>query len=168
MRATLDRDIILKVGLQVGVEIGRLIPGVPLTQQRFDGTKVVDLATFNQMWIARVNGVFSFHAIQVPGSQLVNMTWADRKRVVEDPPGTFRVLSQAEWDQKQAEDATDVQHNRALRGEMISLIQNTSFADLQSKVDTIFADHTPAQRTFLLQLARIVLYKAKKEIAKRR
>ena len=50
-----------------------------------------------------------------------------------------------------------------LKLEMKDLVFQTSYSDLETKIDTIFADHTPAQRTFLLNAFRVLLYLAKQK-----
>jgi len=82
MRATLDKDIIVKIGGPT--EIGRLPKGVGLERLRFDGKKIIDLATLDEIWVEEKNGVFILHAIEVPGSQLVRMRYADRRKLVKD------------------------------------------------------------------------------------
>lgn len=81
-RAILEEDVIVKIVLQGGVDIGPLPKNVGLERLRFDGEKIVDLFTLSAVWVRfESRGVFSFHAIQVPNSQLVNMSWVDRKKL---------------------------------------------------------------------------------------
>jgi len=82
MRATLDKDIIVKIGGPT--EIGPLPKGVGLERLRFDGKKIIDLATLDEIWVEEKNGVFILHAIEVPGSQLVRMRYTDRRKLVKD------------------------------------------------------------------------------------
>jgi hypothetical protein len=147
-----------------GVEVGQIPGKIGVDRMRWNGSALIDLNDLTEIHIRRVNGVWFLHSIPVPGSQPITMTWAERKRLVEDPPGTFRILDQTEWDQKQLDEDADQTDNRSLKTELTALIQTTSFADLETKVDNIFADHSPAQRTFLLQMARVVLFLAKKEL----
>ena len=164
MRATIDNfDHISKFMVKGGVDVG-LIPGaVGLDRLRWTGSALVDLNDLTAIHVRRFDGRWWLHSIPVPGSQLVTMIWAERKRIIDDA-GTFRVLSQTEWDAKVAAEAADVSDNQGLKAQLTDLIENTSYADLQTKVNNIFGDHTGAQRMFLLQLSRVVLYLAKKEL----
>jgi len=84
MKAILDQDIIIHITERGDTEIGQLPKDVGLERLRWDGKKIVDLADLDEMWIECRNGVFILHAIKVPGSQLVKMRYADRKRLTKD------------------------------------------------------------------------------------
>lgn len=188
MRAIIDNfDHISRLTIKGGVDIGLVPGGVGLNRLRWTGSALVDLADLTTIHVRRFNGCWWFHATEiketimrvVPGmendpvpeteeveiihTQPVAMTWAERKRIIDDA-GTLRILDPTEWAAKIAEDAADISDNQGLKAQLTDLIRNTSFADLETKVNNIFADHTPAQRTFLLQLSRVVLYLAKKEL----
>lgn len=78
MRATLDNDII--VSLHAGeTDIGELPEGVGIERLRWDGQKLVDLADMTEMWVEPVNGTYRLHAVEVPGSALVPMSYNQRK-----------------------------------------------------------------------------------------
>jgi len=115
------------------------------------------------MYVARENGVWSLHSIEVPGSQLVQMTYSQRKRLIEESTGTFRAMTDQEWQDYLQGQSDEVADNKQLREQLRSLVANTSFAELEAIVENIWSEHTQQQRTFLLQLARVVLFLAKKE-----
>jgi hypothetical protein len=97
MKVILEEDIIRAIGNHNGVEVGPLPKGVGWERLRFDGQKVVDLASLGKIWVRhKGGGFFELHAIQVPGSQLVAMTYADRKNLTIDPDGTIRVKTAQE------------------------------------------------------------------------
>ncbi len=164
MRATIDNyDHIASLRTKGGIDIGLVPGGVGLHRLRWTGSALVDLDDLTTIHVRRFDGRWWLHSIAVPGSQAVAMTFVERKRIIDDA-GTFRILDATEWAAKLAADAADVQDNQGLKAELADLIANTSFADLQTKVNNIFGDHTAAQRTFLLQLSRVVLYLGKKEL----
>ncbi|MBW2024363.1 MAG: hypothetical protein JRH08_00750 [Deltaproteobacteria bacterium] len=84
MRAVVDQDLIIHITERGDTEIGRLPKGVGLERLRWDGSKIVDLADLDKIWVECRNGVFILHAVEVPGSQLVKMKYADRKRLTKD------------------------------------------------------------------------------------
>ena len=83
MRAILDRDIIVSLVMDdtAGVEIGDLPKGVGLERLRFNGAHVEDLATLTAFWVEVATG-FKLHCVKVPGSQYIEMTYADRKNLI--------------------------------------------------------------------------------------
>jgi len=102
MKATLDFDRIINITAAGSTEIGTIPPdkkGVGQERLRFDGKAIVDLDDLMEIWVEKKSGIFILHAIEVPGAQLVAMTYADRKRLVDDA-GTFRLKTQAEIDQE--------------------------------------------------------------------
>lgn len=166
MRAIIDHfDHIVRLTITGGTNIGPVPPGIGLERLRWNGSALVDLMILDPIHVRRSEGRWFLHSIPVPGSQPVSMRWDQRKRLIEDA-GTFRILTDQEFaDRRQAEE-TDVQDNQNLREQLTNLVLTTSFTDLEDRINTIWADHTPTQRTFLLQMARIVLYMAKKEVKK--
>lgn len=164
MRAIIDNfDHISKLTQTGGVDVGPVPGGVGLDRLRWTGSALVDLIDLSTIHVRRANGRWWFHAIAVPGSQPVSMHWAQRKRIINDA-GTFRILSDAEWDARIQAEQTDRTDNKALKVQLTQLVKNTSYADLENKIDQIFSNLSGPQQTFLLQLSRVVLYLAKKEI----
>lgn len=165
MRAIIDNfDHISRLTMTgEGTDVGLVPGGVGLERLRWTGSALVDLMDLTTIHVRRFDGRWYLHAVAVPGSQAVAMTFPERKRIINDA-GTFRILDETEWQTKLDEDAADVADNQGLKAELADLVANTSFADLETKVNNIFADHTGAQRTFLLQLSRVVLFLAKKEL----
>lgn len=82
--ATVDRDIILRIG-RGPVNIPDNYPrNVGLERLRWDGERIIDLATMGGMWVECIDGRFVLHAVEVPGSVYVEMTYADRKKLYFD------------------------------------------------------------------------------------
>jgi hypothetical protein len=82
MQATIDRDIIVAIG-RGPVTIPDDYPrDVGWERLRWDGERIIDLATLSAMWVERTqSGSFVLHAVEVPGSVRVEMTYADRKNL---------------------------------------------------------------------------------------
>ena len=56
MRATVNQDVIVHVTPHGIAEIGNLPTGVGLERLRFDGKKIVDLASLDEIWVEPVPG----------------------------------------------------------------------------------------------------------------
>lgn len=97
MNAILDRDIIASWAIaKEGTEVGQPPTGVGLERLRFDGKSVVDLEKLSEMWVEPIGGGgFALHAVEVPGAQLVKMSYAERRNLVMES-GVIRVLTEAE------------------------------------------------------------------------
>lgn len=91
-----DHDRIAAIVLKGGVDVGPIPRGKSLDQLRWDGEQLVDLAELDAIWVVQANGVYTLHAIEVPGSQLVAMTYAQRRELTTDPDGAIRVEPEAE------------------------------------------------------------------------
>lgn len=164
MRAIIDNyDHISRLTVKEGIDIGPIPADVGLDRLRWNGSALIDLMDLSVIHVRRSDGRWFLHSVQVPGSQPVVMTFAERKRIIDDA-GTYRVLSQAEWNAKLAEEQADISDNQGLKAQLVAMIKNTSYADLETRIDNIFSNLNGAQRGFLLQLSRIVLYLAKKEL----
>lgn len=77
MKAQLNEDFIASIG--TGVEIGKLPKGVGLERLRFDGESVVDLIDRSEYWVRARGNSFELHVIPVVDSQLIQMSFFDRK-----------------------------------------------------------------------------------------
>ncbi len=77
-------DIINKINVPDGIEIGSIPKGVGLERVRWDGQKLIDLFNLHAIWIECKNGAFILHCIEVPNSQLVIMEYKDRKKLWND------------------------------------------------------------------------------------
>jgi len=82
MQAILDQDRIVRLVMAGGVEIGRVPKAVGLERLRWNGEEIIDLLDLTEMWVRPVAGGFVLHAVPVAGAQRLDMTWADRKRLV--------------------------------------------------------------------------------------
>jgi len=112
MRAVIDRDIIVHVTPQGDTEIGSIPPGVGLERLRFDGERLVDLAELSEIWVEPVpGGGHVLHAVEVPGSQLVTMRYADRKNLISEN-GTIRIKATQEVQAEKAAQQNLMRKNR--------------------------------------------------------
>jgi len=102
------------------------------------------------------------HALRVPGSQRVTMTYNQRKRLTDDN-GLYRILAQVEIDTAKAKRDSEALETRNLKQKIISLAQNMTYADVTTFVETNFANHTAAQRNLLKNISYVALHVAKKE-----
>jgi hypothetical protein len=84
MQATLNNDIVITLGRGPTTIPDDYPRDVGWERLRFDGEKIIDLATLPGMWVELSNGKFVLHAIEVPGSSYVSMTYADRKNLYFD------------------------------------------------------------------------------------
>jgi len=82
LKAVLEEDIIVNITERGTVEIGQLPSGVGLERLRWNGSKIVDLAELSEIWVRKTATSFQLHCVEVPGSQLVQMTYADRKNLI--------------------------------------------------------------------------------------
>ncbi len=74
-----------------GIDVGPLPKGVGIDRLRWTGSELVDLLYLTEIYVVEeAIGVFSFHAREIPGSQLVTMQYTDRKDLINDN-GTIRV-----------------------------------------------------------------------------
>ena len=105
LKAVVKEDIIIQITERGDTEIGALPQGVGLERLRWNGSEIVDLITLNQMWVRYV-GFFELHCIQVPDSVLVDMTYADRKKLTQNGD-TIRLLTQEEIDDLNIKDHND-------------------------------------------------------------
>jgi hypothetical protein len=80
-KAIVREDFIVNVTEQGNVEIGNLPKGVGIERLRWNGEKIVDLATVNQMWVRPIGIGFELHVVKVPNSTLVVMTWKDKQHL---------------------------------------------------------------------------------------
>jgi len=101
-----DYDIINKINVPDGIEVGSITKGVGLERVRWNGKKLIDLFTLHSIWV-EYNGGFILHCIKVPHSQLVTMQYQDRKKLWNDN-GVFKIKSN---EQKQNE--TNIEYRRS-------------------------------------------------------
>ena len=154
--------MIVKLSSRTGTEIGPLPRKVGLERLRWTGSELVDLADLPSMWVRKKGGSFELHALRVPGSQRVTMTYNQRKRLTDDN-GLYRILAQVEIDTAKAKRDSEALETRNLKQKIISLAQNMTYADVTTFVETNFANHTAAQRNLLKNISYVALHVAKKE-----
>lgn len=158
MKVSLNEDMI--VGFSGDIEIGNLPKGVGLERLRWDGEKIVDLAMASGIWVRHQRGVFEFHAVSVPGSQYVVMTYADRKRLYINS-GVIRVRTKEEnEDQKKADTARTVE-NRSLKTEALAFANGLTRDQIDEHIDKIFGKLDADQKASLKRLYKAVLFLTK-------
>jgi len=164
MRAFLKEDKITHITESGDTEIGLLIPEVGLDRLRFNGTKVVDLADMDFIWVREIpGGGYDLHCVEVPNSQLVEMQYSQRKNLYTQLNGLIRVLTEEEISAKQVAELADQDDNRALKAELVELIDSLSFQKITDHIDTVFGGLNNAQRNSLKRVYKVVLYLAKKQ-----
>ena len=162
MKAIIKEDMITKLSVTAGVEIGALPKGIGLERLRWTGSELVDLMDLTEMWVRYKNGQFELHAIEVDNSQLVEVTYPRRKAlVVED--GIIRALTEQEIADRLAERAAKQAELQNLKEKLEGLALSLTYDDIDDMVETNFADHTAQQRGFLKNIAYVALYFAKRE-----
>lgn len=77
------------------IDKGSIPAGVGLERLRWTGKALVDLADLDEIWCEHKNGAFLLHAIEVPYSQLVKMSYKDRKKLWNDN-GVYKIKSDAQ------------------------------------------------------------------------
>ena len=162
MKAMLKEDIITHVTMLGDVEIGDLIPGVGLERLRFNGVEVVDLADLSEIWVRPLSDTFfELHSIEVPGSQLVTMEYVNRKRLYLDD-GVVKIRAEQEQIDKELAEEEDIEDNFNLRQVAKQLVQDLTFADIDTHIDNVFGNLNAAQKTSLKRVYKVVLLLAKK------
>lgn len=116
MKAIVAGDKIQYISERNGtVEIGTPPPGVGLERLRWTGAELVDIATLSQIWVRPIGGdSFDLHATEMPGTQLVTMTYQDRKRLMIDG-GQIRLKTVGEIEEDTKRQHTDMLKNRLRR-----------------------------------------------------
>lgn len=161
MKVTLKDDMI--ISLSGDTEVGSLPKGVGLERLRWDGEKVVDLMYHNPLWARYTKGIFSLHAVAVKGSQLIDMTWADRKRLTIDQ-GVIRLRTAAEISENKEAEVDKIDEYRKLSSEAVELVNNLSYATIDKHIDTVFFNLNDAQRASLNRLYKVVLFLTKRAV----
>jgi len=95
LKAVLEEDIIINITERGTVEIGQLPSGIGLERLRWNGSKIIDLAELSEIWVRKTASGFQLHCVEVPGSQLVQMTYADRKNLTTNG-GAVRIKTAEE------------------------------------------------------------------------
>lgn len=113
VKAIVDGDIILKL-YGGDTEIGAVPKGVGLERLRFDGQKVIDLIELTAMWVELKQGIFVLHCIPLPDTQLVQMTYDQRNRLINNS-GTYRILTDQEVEAAESNAIEISRNNRLLR-----------------------------------------------------
>ena len=161
MRVSLREDEILAI-VNDGIEVGNFPDGVGFERLRFDGTSVVDLNDLSSIWVREISpGFFKLHSQEVHASQLVQMSYVNRRNLINDG-GVIRVMTQSEINSaRQAKDA-ELSECESLKAEAKSIIDDLSYSKIDNHVDGLFDNFSAAQRTSLKRLYKAVLFLVKR------
>jgi hypothetical protein len=124
MKAIIKEDIIVNITERGNVEIGTLPKGVGVERLRWDGNKLVDLADLNEFWVRSTGGSFELHAVKVPNSQLVLMTYANRNNLILEN-SIIRIKTSQEL-----QDEQKAKFNAALKAKLRTTLRN-NIGDLE-------------------------------------
>ena len=156
MLAFLNNDMIVRVSSTGDTEIGVLPKGVGLERLRFDGESIVDLVDLSKIHVRCINGFFELHIVPVAGSQLVAMTYADRKHLVVDGAGIIRATTTEERETAKNEDY-NLQLKARLRARLEKSLgdsndQITSIAKLLFMVVDHLVNESPESQAVLADI----------------
>ena len=116
MKATIDKDIVVRIGRGT-VEIPNDYPrNVGFERLRWDGEKFVDLIKLNGFWVEYVNGAFVLHCKEFPNTYYVAMSYRDRKNLRLNGTAPRLKTEQELQDEKESAKVRDIQ------GELKSLL----------------------------------------------
>ena len=170
MKAILDGDVIIAKS-PAGLEIGPVPNDVDLTRLRYDASipGVVDLMTLSSIYVEHRGGNFILHAISAHPDTgktytLITMGYTDRKNLIQELNGTIRLLTPTEVTARDQAILDDIVDNRNLKAQARDTIQNLTYNNILTHIDTVFSGLSAAQRTSLKKLYSAVLYLAKKQI----
>ncbi|EGJ51794.1 hypothetical protein [Desulfocurvibacter africanus] len=139
-KVILHEDLIVRrlpLRSEAGLEVGELPAGVGLERLRYDGERIVDLAELASMHVRCEGGAFTLHAVAVPGSQPVAMTYADRGRLAMEPDGRIRAFSPEEWAQR--EEARQAKAELAASDKRMARVSEDLAAVLEGLLDDLKA-----------------------------
>ena len=156
MKAILQNDIIIRITERGATEIGALPKDVGLERLRFDGTKIVDLADLSSMWVENQGGIFILHAVEVEESQQIEMTYNDRKRLTSND-GMIRLKTIEEIDTQEGKEIAFSEDMCALKNDLMAMVEDLTYAKIDTHIDNVFSGLTEAQRQSLKKLYRVVL-----------
>jgi len=132
VKVILDQDIVRNVVLNGGIEVGPKPKDVGLERLRFDGKRLVDLATLQEIWVKQISPeVFELHAVPVEGAQLVAMTYRKRRRLTADPDGTIRLKTPEEMDAEMRRDVELLAKNEYRR-------RLREWDDLEDRIERLY------------------------------
>jgi len=89
MKVKIDGDMI-SLDHKYGIDIGPKPKNYGLECLRYDGNKIINLTKLNKIWVEKNGNKFILHCIDIGNCQLVDMTYNQRKNLINDN-GTFRV-----------------------------------------------------------------------------
>jgi len=170
VKVLLNEDIIVKPWRR-GTQVGVVPKGVGWERLRYDHriNKVIDLMDLDVIYVRYKSGDFELHAVPVKGSQPVTMRYHERHKLELLSVGvekTINLLSDAQYELIRANQAASIADNKQLKARLISLVENLTYAEVTTKVDNIFSDHSVGQRQLLKDTLHVLLFLAKKELRK--
>lgn len=144
-RVILDGDRIVAIaphGSLEGVEVGHLPRGVSLSQLRWTGSELVDLATLDTLHVEPET--HAIHAHAVPGSQPVAMRYADRGRLVTEG-GVVRLRTDSDrLEMARAAKLTAIIAGADVAGKLIyqgySKLEQDSWPEQRADAEALLAD----------------------------
>ena len=161
MKAVLKEDMIISAG-GFGVEIGAVPSGVGVERLRFDGSVLIDLMDLTSIWVRETApGFYELHCVYVPHTQLVTMTYTDRGNLIMEN-GVIRVMTTQEVTDKKQAIQDDITDNRNLKDELRQLVDDLTYAKIDTHIDNVFGALTAAQKSSLKRLYKVVLFLAKR------
>ena len=110
MKAILSNDVILKVSISKGTEVGempRAADGskLALDTVRWNGETLVDISASGVSGFYVEHGTFKLHIVPLTNTQYVPMSYRDRKNLMHDisvpSASTIRVKTEYEQDEKE-------------------------------------------------------------------
>ena len=144
--------------------MGQLPRGIGLDRLRFDGEKLVDLASLSQFWVRPFgSNSFEFHVAEVEGSQLVNMAYHEKDRLRYDGQ-TITLLTQEGIESEQQVQLANRLEFQSLKSNMKEFIIDLSYAEVLAHIDNVFGALTDTQKASLKKLYCTVLYLAKRQL----
>ncbi len=96
MKAILKEDSIIRVSLTEGLEIGNIPNNISLDRLRWDGSKIIDLATVSIIYVRHLgDNFFELHAIPQPNTQSLPMNYKQRKDLrYDESTGTIYLATE--------------------------------------------------------------------------
>jgi len=117
MKALLNQDIVIRISETHGdTEIGDIPAGkkgrIGFDRLRFTGKKLVDLMDLKYIWVKHLgNNFFELHAVKVPDSKRITMSYSDRARLVFEG-NTIRVKTLEEAEQAEKKNKVQMAKNK--------------------------------------------------------
>ena len=154
MKAILKEDIIVRLSIDVGVEVGNIPSGISIDRMRWNGSELVDLLMLRGFYVRHLgDNYFELHAVNVSDSHYVEMRYRDRRklRLGVDQVPFIAAASLMSGEVK-------VEKIKAAEAKLHSNLgsRDKQFQDLMALVAALVvyaAEQPPALKTFFEQIA---------------